>query len=276
MTSKFSGSEDRPYQQKKDPVGKAEEKGRMVVLARLTFRASPALPKPNHEVFQILESQGLLIDFLPVKGLTEPPTSVHTAHGLQPLHLLVSGPIPVTLRLTSLLAPADAARGDALGGQQGRLGALEKNLVVQAGAGAAAKGHAQVHEVGELGEPLVGLAGAHAPAQDGAGVGDAQVGGDEAVLGRDVVAEGDVGERGAGREVGLHVGRGRGLAVAEEGGDDDEVLGGGEGLVLADEPWGDNVNGLASGHRCSHQRRTAGHRLHVHSLSEMRPLYQVG
>lgn len=119
---------------------------------------------------------------------------------------------------------------------------------MQARAGAAAKGHAQVHEVGELGEPLVGLAGAHAPAQDGAGVGDAQVGGDEAVLGRDVVTKGDVGERGAGREVGLHVGRGRGLAVAEEGGDDDEVLGGREGLVLADEPWDELVRTWISFH----------------------------
>lgn len=107
--------------------------------------------------------------------------------------------------------------------------------------GAAAKGDAQVHEVGELGEPLVGLAGAHAPAQDGAGVGHAQVRRDEAVLGRDVVLEGDVGKGGPswGGPPGnglLCVAGGGGLAVAEEGGDDDEVFGGGEGLVLADEP----------------------------------------
>lgn len=204
----------------------------------LTFRASPSFPKSHHEVVQILVPQGRFVQPLPVKRLTEPPPGIHASHRLQPFLLLLGRPIPVLVTFGGIerLPLADAARGRAFARQQGTLGALEEDLVVQARLGAPAKGDAEVHKVGELREPLVRLAGAHAPPQDGAGVGDAQVLGDEPVLGGDVVLEGDVGERGVGREVGLHVGGGGGLAVAEEGGDDDEVFGGGEGFVLADEP----------------------------------------
>ena len=59
-----------------------------------------------------------------------------------------------------------------------------------------------------------------------------QVLSDELVLRADVVVEGDLGK---GPEVG-GVGGGGGLAVTEEGGDYDEVFGGIEGFVGADEP----------------------------------------
>lgn len=100
------------------------------------------------------------------------------------------------------------------------------------GLGAAAEGDDEVHEVRVLGRPLEGLAGAHGPAEDGAGVGDPQVAGDELVLGTDVVVEGYQGE---GAERG-RVGGGGGLPVAEEGGDDDVVVLRVEGLVGAGEP----------------------------------------
>lgn len=80
------------------------------------------------------------------------------------------------------------------GGQEGALHALEEDLIVQRGFGGAAEGDTNVHEEGVLRGPLVGLAGAHRPAEDGAGVGDAQVLGHELVLGADVVVEGAVGE----------------------------------------------------------------------------------
>lgn len=81
-----------------------------------------------------------------------------------------------------------------LGGQEGALHAFEEDLVVQRGLCAAAEGDADVHERGVLGGPLVGLTGAHGPAQDGAGVGDAQLLGHELVLGADVVVDGAVWE----------------------------------------------------------------------------------
>ena len=79
----------------------------------------------------------------------------------------------------------------------------------------------QVHHIGILGDPLVGLACAHGPAYDAVEVGYFEVLCDELVLGADVVVEGGFGE---GMRVGCVGGRG-GLAVSEEGGDDYEELG---------------------------------------------------
>ncbi len=84
---------------------------------------------------------------------------------------------------------------------------------------AAAEGDGEVHEIRVLRYPLISLARGHGPAEDAVQVGDAQVGGEELVLGADVVIEGNFWERVMGV-----VGGGGGLAVSEEGGDDYVVL----------------------------------------------------
>lgn len=60
----------------------------------------------------------------------------------------------------------------------------------------------QIHEIWILSGPLVGLACAHGPAEDGAGMRDFQVLSNELVLGADVVIEGYQGEGPEGRGVG--------------------------------------------------------------------------
>lgn len=53
----------------------------------------------------------------------------------------------------------------------------------------AAEWHCNIQEIRVLRCPLIGLAGAHGPAHDGAQVRDAEVLGDELVLGADIVVE---------------------------------------------------------------------------------------
>ena len=84
-----------------------------------------------------------------------------------------------------------------------------------------AEGDRYVYHIRVLGDPLVGLAGAHGPAYHAVEVGYFEVLSDELVLGADVVVEGDFGK---GVRVGC-VGWGGGLAVSEEGGDDYKELG---------------------------------------------------
>ena len=79
----------------------------------------------------------------------------------------------------------------------------------------------QVHHIGILSDPLVGLARAHGPAYDAVEVVYLEMLCDQVVLSADVVVDGDFGEW---MRVGS-VGRGGGLAISEEGGDDDEELG---------------------------------------------------
>ena len=79
----------------------------------------------------------------------------------------------------------------------------------------------QVHHIGILGDPLVGLACAHGPAYHAVEVVYLEMLCDQLVLSADVVVEGDSGE---GMRVGC-VGGGRGLAVSKEGGNDYEELG---------------------------------------------------
>jgi len=89
-----------------------------------------------------------------------------------------------------------------------------------------------VHKLWKLRRPLETLACAHAPPDDGEGMRDAEVLGEELVLGADVVVEEEGGEGGGGG-----AGGGRcGLAVAEKGDGDDEVFFGGECFVVAYEP----------------------------------------
>ena len=102
---------------------------------------------------------------------------------------------------------------------------------MQARTRAAAEGHELIHEVRVLRCPLKCLAGAHAPPEDCTHMPDAETFCDEFVLGADVVVESDGGERMDGG-----VGRGRGLAVAEEGGEDDVVAFWREGLVAVHKP----------------------------------------
>lgn len=92
------------------------------------------------------------------------------------------------------------------------------------------EGHGEVHEIRVLRRPLVGLAASHGPADNSPQVRNAQVLRDELVLRAHVVVEGAFGERARSGVVGW---RG-GLAVAEEGGDDDVVVLGVEGLVFPD------------------------------------------
>lgn len=214
MTSKFSGS-----------VGARQQGAALLTHVRRTFRQRPGLPESNHKILQVLIPELLLIDLFPIKRLTETPARINPPQGPEPRLPLPNRPVPVPSPATARALPgADTAGRGPLGRQQRRLGALEEDLVVRAGFGAAAEGDAQVREAGELRQPLVRLAGAHAPAQHHAGVGHAQAVRHEAVLRRHVVAEGDVRE---GPELGpqvRHVGRRGRLPVAEERGDDDEVL----------------------------------------------------
>ena len=78
----------------------------------------------------------------------------------------------------------------------------------------------QIHHIGILSNPLVGLARAHGPAYDAVEVVYLEMLRNEVVLSADVVVDGDFGE---GMRVGC-VGRGGGLAVSEEGGDDYKEL----------------------------------------------------
>ena len=79
----------------------------------------------------------------------------------------------------------------------------------------------QVHHIGILGDPLVGLARAHGPAYNAIEVVYLEMLCDQVVLSADVIVDGDLGK---GVRVGC-VGGGGGLAVSEEGGDDYEELG---------------------------------------------------
>ena len=79
----------------------------------------------------------------------------------------------------------------------------------------------QVYHIGILGDPLEGLARAHGPAYDAVEVFYLEMLCDQVVLSAHVVVDGDFGE---GMRVGC-VGRGGGLAVSEESGDDYEELG---------------------------------------------------
>lgn len=97
--------------------------------------------------------------------------------------------------------------------------------------GTAAEGDDGVHEIRVLGRPLEALACAHGPARYAPEMGDVELLGEEGMLGADVVVEGHIWERGDGG-----VGWRDRLAVAEEGGDDDEVFLWVQGLVFADEP----------------------------------------
>ena len=101
---------------------------------------------------------------------------------------------------------------------QGGLGALEEGPIVAAGLGRAADGNRARDEGGEHGGPVVGLLGGHGKADDGVEGGDAQVVGEQGVLGADAVAVVWLGEVGG-------VGGGGGFAVGEHG-DDDDVVGG--------------------------------------------------
>ena len=105
-----------------------------------------------------------------------------------------------------------------------------------AGLGGAAERGGALHHVGVADRPLVGLPRAHRPAGDKRQGLDSEVLGDQLVLSLDLVVERDL------REVRLVV-RGRRVArrarkpIAEHVRDDDEVLAGVEGHVLADEPF---------------------------------------
>lgn len=229
MTSKFSGSVGAGQHETRPSSASLDH-------ATRTFRQGPRLPEPNHEILQVLKPKLLLVDPLPVKRLAEPPASIHPPQSPQPRVPLPSRPVPVPTPASRRLPGADPAGRGPLGRQQRRLGALEEYLIVQAGLGAAAEGDAQVREAGELRQPLVRLAGAHAPAEDHARVAHAQPVRHQSVLCGDVIAERDVRERPEVRGQVRHVGwRGR-LAVAQERGDDDEVLVRVERLVRTDEP----------------------------------------
>ena len=108
----------------------------------------------------------------------------------------------------------------------------------------AAKGRDQIHEIRILRRPLVRLPGAHGPPEHGAYMPDTQVLRHELVLRAYVIVEQNIRERSKIRSIT----RGRGLAVPEEGGDDDEVAGRVQRFVCADEPFvvGDEA-GVPSG-----------------------------
>lgn len=61
--------------------------------------------------------------------------------------------------------------------------------------GRSAKRHGQIHEIWILRYPLKSLAGTHRPAKYSTQMRDAQVFGDELVLGTDIVIDADSGER---------------------------------------------------------------------------------
>ena len=98
--------------------------------------------------------------------------------------------------------------------------ALEKGVVVRARARAAADGDDVRHERREHDGPVVGLLGAHAEADDGGELRDAEVGGQELVLRPHAVFVVQLAGDG---EEGLVGGGGR-LAVAEHRDDDDVVV----------------------------------------------------
>jgi hypothetical protein len=160
------------------------------------FAQRPLLPEIHHEVLQVLVSQRRLEQFLAVKRLAEAPARVHAAQRFEASFARRArerGTRRERGRRERRRATYPCGRCPDRGVQRG-LDAFEKDLVVQRGFCGPAEGRDQVHEVGVLGRPLVRLAGAHGPSQDGARVRDAQVFGYEGVLGADVVVEEDVGE----------------------------------------------------------------------------------
>lgn len=198
-----------------------------------TFRARPTLPELDHEVFQILIPQGLIYP-LPVKSLAKTPTRVDPPQSLETGLLLLGrpDPVPALARLTS----TDPSRHSSLPRQQRSLDALQEYLVMQTRLRAPAERDSQVHEIRVLSQPLVGLPSAHAPAQHSVGMIHPQAFGDQPILCDDIVFKGHVGE---GLVLGKvwHVGGAGGLAIAEQGGDDDEVFIWAKSLVCVNEPF---------------------------------------
>lgn len=164
----------------------------------------------------------LLMQFLAIECLAESPSCVAAAKGFESDRLFLVGPAPVLLGgVLSFDAAERASTGrGAVGGQERGFHALEKDLIVNGSLGAAAEGDRDVDEVRELRGPLEALTRPHGPAQHCTQMFDAQFLGQQAVLRFHVIVEGHVRER---DQVG-RVGRAAGLAVAEEGGDDDEVI----------------------------------------------------
>ena len=102
------------------------------------------------------------------------------------------------------------------------------------GLGGAGGGDDAVHEGGVADGPLEGLLGAHGEANDGLEVFDVEVVGEELMDDGDVVADGHDGEARAVKGL-RRVAGGRGAAVAEELGGDEEELVWVEGFSGADE-----------------------------------------
>ena len=215
-----------------------------------TFRTRPRLPEALQECFQIFESKVLLVHFLPIKRLAETPVSSigqsppqsHTtktidsptritpSKSLQSYILLLLRPnplLPHSLPFNpSLFRPPTR---NPLRSQQRALYTFQENLIMQTRACRTAKRDGQVHHIGVLGDPLVGLARAHGPAYNAVEVVYLEMLCDQVVLSADVVVDRDFGE---GVGVGC-IGRGGGLAVSEEGADDDEEL----GMIFNGSTW---------------------------------------
>ena len=156
---------------------------------------------------------------LAIECLAEAPSCIDAAKRLESDGLFFICPFSV---LWCRGCGLDTPKGRACGrgvvcSQQGGLDTLEEDLVVNARLCAAAEGDNGIHEIGVLGRPLEALAATHRPAGYTPEMGDAELLSEEGVLGADVVIEGYVWERGDGG-----VGWRDGLAVAEEGSDDDE------------------------------------------------------
>ena len=83
-------------------------------------------------------------------------------------------------------------------GEEGRLDALEEDLVVDARLGAAAERDNGVHKVWVLGRPLEALACTHRPAGYAAEMGNVELLCEEGMLGADIVVESYVWEGGDG------------------------------------------------------------------------------
>src|SRR3981081_396318 len=126
-----------------------------------------ALPEADEEVFQGAAADRLpFVDFLSVELLGESPTGVDPRHRTQPDYRLLVVPAVVETSVR----------------REGRLDALEKNDVMQAGLRRTAEGEYPLDHVGVTDRPLIGLPGSHRPARDEFQSLDAELLGNQTVL----------------------------------------------------------------------------------------------